>query len=78
MTEPDVPLTSFKEELAKLEAIVRALESNDADLDRALELFEEGVSRLKAARELLRRSEQTVKRVVEAADGTLRTDDLRD
>jgi exodeoxyribonuclease VII small subunit len=78
VTSPDTPGKSFKEELAQLEMIVRALESNDADLDRALELFEEGVSRLKAARELLRRSEQTVKRVVEAADGTLRTDDLNE
>jgi exodeoxyribonuclease VII small subunit len=78
VTDPTSPVASFKDELARLEAIVRALESNDADLDRALELFEEGVTRLKAARELLRRSEQTVKRVVEAADGTLRTDDLRE
>jgi exodeoxyribonuclease VII small subunit len=78
VTEPQAPLASFKEELARLEAIVRALESNDADLDRALELFEDGVNRLKAARELLRRSEQTVKRVVEAADGTLRADDIRE
>jgi len=56
-----------------LEAIVRALEQDDLDLDRALQLFEEGVTRLKAARELLQQSELTVKRVLEAADGTLRT-----
>ncbi len=64
---------SFKEELERLEAIVRALEQDDLDLDRALQLFEEGVARLKAARELLQQSELTVKRVLEAADGTLRT-----
>lgn len=63
---------SFKEELERLEVIVRALEQDDLDLDRALELFEEGVARLKAARELLQQSELTVKRVLEAADGTLR------
>ena len=56
-----------------MEAIVRALEQDDLDLDRALQLFEEGVTRLKAARELLQQSELTVKRVLEAADGTLRT-----
>lgn len=66
---------SFKEELERLETIVRALEQEDLDLDRALALFEEGVTRLKTARELLQQSELTVKRVLEAADGTLRTDD---
>ncbi len=66
-------MASFKEELERLEAIVRALEQEDVDLDRALQLFEEGVARLKTARELLQQSELTVKRVLEAADGTLRT-----
>jgi exodeoxyribonuclease VII small subunit len=75
MAEPAPPSErpSFREELARLEAIVRALESDDLDLDRALEMFEEGVRRLKAARDLLQASELNVKRVLEAADGTLRT-----
>jgi exodeoxyribonuclease VII small subunit len=64
---------SFKEEIERLEAIVRGLEQDDLDLDRALALFEEGVARLKAARALLEQSELTVQRVLEAADGTLRT-----
>jgi exodeoxyribonuclease VII small subunit len=67
-------MVSFKEELERLEAIVRALEQDDLDLDRALQLFEEGVTRLKTARELLQQSELTVKRVLEGADGTLRAD----
>ena len=62
---------SFRDELARLEAIVRGLESEDLDLDAALQLFEEGVKRLKVARDLLQESELKVKRVVEAADGTL-------
>ncbi len=66
----------FRTELARLEDIVRALEDPDVDLDKALSLFEEGVRRLKTARELLRKSELTVKRVMEEADGTIRTDDL--
>ncbi len=66
----------FRTELARLEDIVRALEDPDVDLDKALSLFEEGVRRLKTARELLRESELTVKRVMEEADGTIRTDDL--
>lgn len=65
---------SFRDELERLEAIVRELEDDTVDLDRALQLFEEGVGRLKRARELLARSELTVKRVVEDADGTIRTE----
>ncbi len=67
---------SFRVELERLEAIVRQLEDSDVDLDQALELFEEGVRRLKVARDLLTKSELTVKRVLEDADGPLRTDDL--
>lgn len=67
---------SFKLELERLETIVRQLEQEDLDLDRALELFEEGVARLKTARELLQRSEIKIKRVLEAADGTLRSHDV--
>jgi exodeoxyribonuclease VII small subunit len=67
---------SFKDELGRLEAIVRQLESDDLDLDKALKLFEEGVRRLNAARDLLKASELTVKKVVEAADGSLRTKNI--
>ncbi|MSR07667.1 MAG: exodeoxyribonuclease VII small subunit [Gemmatimonadetes bacterium] len=67
---------SFRDELTRLESIVRQMEADELDLDKALELFEEGVRRLKAARELLSESDLKVKRVLEAADGTLRTRDL--
>ncbi len=67
---------SFRSEIERLEEIVRSLEANDLDLDDALLLFEEGVRRLKVARDLLRSSELTVKRVLEEANGTLSTDDV--
>jgi exodeoxyribonuclease VII small subunit len=67
---------SFREELERLETIVRTLEEKDLELDEALQLFEEGVRRLKDARALLEESELTVKRVLEAADGTLRAKNL--
>jgi exodeoxyribonuclease VII small subunit len=67
---------SFQDELARLEAVVRRLEDTDLDLDEALALFEEGVVRLKTARDLLQQSELTVKRVLEDADGTIRAGDL--
>ena len=67
---------SFREELERLEAIVRNLENSDLDLDDAIELFQDGVARLKRARELLQETELTVKKVIESADGSLRSDDL--
>ena len=67
---------SFRSELERLEAIVRSLEGDDLDLDKALELFQDGVARLKKARELLAESELTVQRVLEDSDGALGTEDL--
>jgi exodeoxyribonuclease VII small subunit len=67
---------SFRAEVERLEEIVRALEAEDLDLDKALKLFEEGVSRLKSARRLLKESELTVQRVLEEVDGSLSTDDI--
>jgi exodeoxyribonuclease VII small subunit len=62
--------------IAKLETIVRQLESNDVDLDKALVLFEEGVIRLRAARARLEQAELKVQQVLEQASGVLGTDDL--
>jgi exodeoxyribonuclease VII small subunit len=64
---------TFRDELEHLEATVRALEERDIDLDEALKLFEEGVARLKSARSLLQDAEVEVKRVIEQADGTIKT-----
>ena len=69
-------MSSIAEELARLEAIVRRLESEDVDLDDALALFEEGVARLRAARDRLRDAELKVQSVVEEAGGDLRFTDL--
>ncbi len=69
---------SFATELERLETIVRALEDSDVDLDEALELFQEGVKRLKNARKLLDDTELTVKKVLKAADGALPSDDIDD
>jgi len=74
MSEPKVP--SLADELRRLEEIVRQLESDEGDLDRALALFEEGVTRLRAARERLADAEARVQKVLEDADGTLRLTDL--
>jgi exodeoxyribonuclease VII small subunit len=67
---------SLQADLERLEAIVRALEADDLDLDRALELFEEGVGRLRDARERLGVAEVRLRQLREAADGSARADDL--
>jgi exodeoxyribonuclease VII small subunit len=63
-------------ELARLEEIVRKLEAEDLELDEALRLFEEGVSRLRSARERLSAAELKVQAVLEEAGGDLRVTDL--
>jgi len=78
MTAPDQDRPSLQDDLRRLEDIVRRLEAEDADLDGALALFEEGVTWLKAARDRLTEAEARVKKVVEQADGSLGLADLED
>ena len=66
------PVVAFSEELARLEEIVRRLETDDLELDAALVLFEEGVARLRAARERLTKAELKVQAVLEEAGGEIR------
>ena len=77
MTEP--PRTTsptLSADLRRLEEIVQQLESDDTDLDRSLALFEEGVARLRAARERLAEAELRIQRVLEGAAGQLKIEEL--
>ena len=67
---------SIAADLARLEEIVRKLEADDLDLDAALALFEEGVTRLRTARERLSAAELKVQTVLEEAGGDVRLADL--
>ncbi len=67
---PESP-ASLAAELKRLEEIVRLLESPDNDLDHALVLFEEGVARLRAARQRLTEAEARVQQVLEGAAGEI-------
>lgn len=69
---------TFEAQLKRLEEIVGALESDDIELDRALQLFEEGVKHLRAATEELGKAEARVQRLVERADGTFEVTEPRD
>ena len=77
MTTANTPTTdSLSADLRRLEDIVRQLESDDPDLDKALVLFEEGVARLRAARERLSEAEARVQKVLEDAAGELTVTDF--
>ncbi len=65
-------------DLRRLEEIVRSLESEDTDLDKALALFEEGVARLRAARDRLGEAEARVQKVLEDAAGQLSVTDFEE
>ena len=69
---------TLQDDLKRLEEIVRALEAEDVDLDKAIALFEEGVKRLRTAREELGAVEQRVQKVLEQAGGELKLTDLDD
>lgn len=69
---------SFEQRLRRLEEIVGELESEQIDLERALALFEEGVTCLRAATDELGKVEARVQRLVEKADGTFEVTDLRE
>src|SRR5690606_20021465 len=57
--------------LARLDAIVAALERDDLELEQALALFEEGVQHIRHARELLQRAELRVEQLLAEEDGTV-------
>ena len=78
MTGSPAPSTpgSLSADLQRLEHIVRQLESDDTDLDQALVLFEEGIAKLRAARERLADAELRIQKVLEDAAGQLRVEEL--
>lgn len=59
----DKPEKKFEEALARLEEIVAALEAGDPDLDRALELFEEGIGLVRTCDKQLKEAEQKLERL---------------
>jgi exodeoxyribonuclease VII small subunit len=60
---------TFEEDVARLEAIATELDGDGVGLDRALQLFEEGVMRLRRASAALARVEAQVALLTEQADG---------
>jgi exodeoxyribonuclease VII small subunit len=75
-TETTSSIPSLADDLVRLEEIVRRLEADDVELDAALVLFEEGIARLRAARERLSAAEVKVQAVLDEAGGDIRLKDL--
>jgi exodeoxyribonuclease VII small subunit len=69
---------TFEEEIARLEAIATELDTEGVPLDRALQLFAEGVARLRRASSQLAVAEAEVALLVEQMDGSLSTRPLSD
>lgn len=60
---------TFEKALARLEEIVRSMESGSAPLDASLSLFEEGVGLVKFCTGELDKAEQKVKILQKGANG---------
>lgn len=67
---------TFEEDLQRLEEIVRELERSDVELERALTLFEEGITHLRSASGALQHVDARVQQLVEAADGSFSVSEL--
>ena len=67
---------TFEMAMARLEEIVRALESGNTPLDTSLALFEEGVSLVKLCNSRLDHAEQRVKILTMGENGTLVETDM--
>ena len=67
---------TFTQQLDRLEEIVRRLEAQELDLDEALKLFEEGIERLREARDRLTAAEAQVKQVLADRSGNLKVEDF--
>ena len=59
---------AFEEKMARLEAIVRELESGNVDLDRAVALFKEGKTLARECEGLLKVAQDHVERAMASAD----------
>ena len=60
---------SFEDATARLEEIVKSLESGNAPLDESLKLFEEGIKLVSSCKKQLDNAEQRVKLLMENGNG---------
>lgn len=68
----ELKVKDFESALKSLEEIVSQLEGGDLTLDRALELFEQGVKLSRFCSDKLEEAERKVEVLTRAADGTMK------
>ncbi len=71
------PSESFEGSLDRLEKIVKELENGNLPLERALELFEEGMKLSENCRRQLDSAESRIEMLVRKADGRVVTEPFR-
>lgn len=62
---------TFEQALKRLEEIVEALETDDLDLEKSVQFYEEGVSMYRHCTQQLQRAEKRIDILQENEDGTL-------
>ena len=67
---------TFESSLARLEEIVKAMESGEAMLDETLSLYEEGIKLIQFCTKALDNAEQKVKILQKGEDGALTETDF--
>ena len=67
---------TFESSLARLEEIVKAMESGDAMLDETLSLYEEGVKLVRVCNAQLEAAERKIKLLKMSPDGEIFEEDL--
>lgn len=65
----DVATLSFEDALKRLEAVVRELESGEATLDRAIELYEEGERLKRQCETRLKDAQARIEKITLSTDG---------
>lgn len=70
----ELKVKDFESALKSLEEIVAQLESGDLTLDRALELFEEGIRVSRFCGSKLDEAERRVEILVKSADGSMKAE----
>jgi exodeoxyribonuclease VII small subunit len=70
MTAKRTQSGSFEDALRRLEEIVNKLEEGEVPLDRAMDLYEEGVKLSKACTDRLKSAELRLKKLSKSAEGS--------
>lgn len=67
---------SFEESIDALESLVKRLEDGGIDLDESLKVYEQAVALRDHCRSILEDGERRIKKIMEAADGSVSEQDF--